>query len=1556
MTELPAFKCGTDSRSLLIESISNYTTSVTAETGDFHVSGLVMINLLGKNNLNFKTRTLLDTGSGTNFVSSDILSKLKYDHITTKDLKVTGINSTETKKYDLVRIFIDCENCPVKSIRCYTIPGFPSYSIDKSAFNQIILECKQLPNLSNPLANEADHGEGIGLILGPGTIRDISEKPPSYYKSYLVDHTFFGPALSGRLPTNQPISSYTVGLHRFTDKVADADQSYFLNESKIDEKIKLLENLQFLSDKEILGVRENEMHNNDKICLEKFKAEVKYDIDNKRYIVALPFNQNKFNLASNKWIALKRAQALQRCFILDKNYGVMYAQQIQKLLLSDFIEEVTGETEVGDVIHYLPHRGIRKVDNQTTSLRIVMDASCKANASSLSLNDCLYTGPNLIVGMCFLLLKFRRERYGVTADIEKAFLNLLIRSADRDAMRFFFPVDIFDPSSRMKIFRYKVVMFGASCSPFLLAAVIQIHLEQHVQDRVLQESLKCIFVDNLLTSKKTEEELIVLFHGARRIFKDMGLNIRQWSSNSNKLVALAKTEGINDISEEVKVLGYLWNPIKDEFSYKTELKCYDKYTKRVVLKFGNQIIDSFGLILPIEMRYRVFLVKLWETNYDWDTSFHKDKTLVKEWDGIVEDLKMALTVRFPRTIETFINIELHLFSDASFEAYGCMAYFVIPQCIRFPQGLTQLRFCKGKVCSAKKRPATDTIPRLELMGLMMSAHAAANLMDAYSDVNFTRKVLWSDSKTALAQCSALSNKTNFVHNRVVKIRSLCKNFELRYVSTFLNPADYITKPIKIQKFLKSDLWWKGPQFLTSKDKWENEGEFNLHPDLSKDPPSEWPISVKFATIEINTMVGAVEATVTEEYEKLKPRDRKIWKYSNYKQLIHFFIGLNLIKKWIKTRETRIKSPITAKDFADGERLAIRTMQREAFPNELELLESNQRVTGKKGEYTQLKLYLDNHGIIRLHGRLTDESLLTANRPILFAYNHPLTISYILNRHKCLNCSSVTYTLNQIRRDIHSPKLRKLIRQLINKCLTCRRLLERPFKYPEHPPLNDYRSKCSRPFSMVGLDYIGPFTIRTSKENVEKENNKVWIVLFSCLVSRAIYIVLVTDRRTETFLRAIRELSARHTEPRMFISDNEGAFRASEKVLRRLAEAPRVVSELESKDITWKFLPSRASWMGGVYERLVAIIKIELSKLQGKTKFTIEEWRSHLVEVEAIVNDRPLTYVSDVGSEPEVITPHAILHGCVSETTLATDLNIDEAILNMKEYQNDPEGLYREKIALKDKFWKRVRDDYIIALRSSKYKNSNSAGRYSKHIPEVGNVVSIHDSSSKLGGRLAVITKLIPSADGEIRNAEVRTTIPSPRISLTKNYKIVHKIKAICQLLPLELKVELDEIIELPNQNSKNISNQSSQSVSGSRNSHIIKSDTNLVGKSPNLCETEPVEVSESIIPADTEEPPSDPCMSPDCVRPSPDEIDGLTWIKCVSKKCKKWFHFECVDGIKKGEDYSEVVFACKKCYGPHEEPNNFLGFTESLQNGRIIRGAAQKSRALWLNKVANGDV
>ena len=132
----------------------------------------------------------------------------------------------------------------------------------------------------------------------------------------------------------------------------------------------------------------------------------------------------------------------------------------------------------------------------------------------------------------------------------------------------------------------------------------------------------------------------------------------------------------------------------------------------------------------------------------------------------------------------------------------------------------------------------------------------------------------------------------------------------------------------------------------------------------------------------------------------------------------------------------------------------------------------------------------------------------------------------------------------------------------------------------------------------------------------------YILIFSCLVSRAINLVLVTDRSTETFLRAFRQFSARNCEPRLLLSDNEGAFKAANKVLKRIAERSEVANTFQKKGIFWKFLPSRASWMGGVYERLVQIVKIELMKLQRKAKFNHIEWCSHLAEIEQILNDRP----------------------------------------------------------------------------------------------------------------------------------------------------------------------------------------------------------------------------------------------------------------------------------------------------------------------------------------------
>ena len=75
---------------------------------------------------------------------------------------------------------------------------------------------------------------------------------------------------------------------------------------------------------------------------------------------------------------------------------------------------------------YLPHRGVVKLDQETTKLHIVHDASAKSEGG-LSLDDALEKGPNLLPLLWGILLRFRVGKVGVVGDLEKAFLQLSLR-------------------------------------------------------------------------------------------------------------------------------------------------------------------------------------------------------------------------------------------------------------------------------------------------------------------------------------------------------------------------------------------------------------------------------------------------------------------------------------------------------------------------------------------------------------------------------------------------------------------------------------------------------------------------------------------------------------------------------------------------------------------------------------------------------------------------------------------------------------------------------------------------------------------------------------------------------------------------------------------------------------------------------------------------------------------------------------------------------------------------------------------------------------------------
>ena len=118
----------------------------------------------------FRARALLDSGSGTNFVSKDILPLLQYESLGSRELELSGINSTQRDRYELVRIFILSEQCPIKTLKCYVHPGPMSYEIEPTKYREVVEQCKNLQGFSDSFSIAVDHKQSQGLILAPGAI------------------------------------------------------------------------------------------------------------------------------------------------------------------------------------------------------------------------------------------------------------------------------------------------------------------------------------------------------------------------------------------------------------------------------------------------------------------------------------------------------------------------------------------------------------------------------------------------------------------------------------------------------------------------------------------------------------------------------------------------------------------------------------------------------------------------------------------------------------------------------------------------------------------------------------------------------------------------------------------------------------------------------------------------------------------------------------------------------------------------------------------------------------------------------------------------------------------------------------------------------------------------------------------------------------------------------------------------------------------------------------------------------------------------------------------
>ena len=318
----------------------------------------------------------------------------------------------------------------------------------------------------------------------------------------------FGWVLSGSLQCGDEQSESSVGT--FLSSVQGADT--------LSEKVEFFWNL------ESLGIKTEE-----DTMPEDFQKTVTFN--GERYVTKLPWNGNEEFLQDHKKLATSRLESTTRSIIAKgrcKEYDDVLREQVGAGLLEEVPEQ---DINTSNRCHYTPHHAVIREDKATTKLRVVLDGAARSSKFDFSINDCLSKGPNLLVSLFAILLRFRLFHVTVLADIEKAFLQVCVHQDDIDALRILWYKNPFDRNRKVAVFRYLRVVFGFVCSPFLLNATIRYHLQrclekaQSEKDKVMLKSLiDSFYVDDLTLSIPTVEEAEGLISLSDKVIGEAGGN------------------------------------------------------------------------------------------------------------------------------------------------------------------------------------------------------------------------------------------------------------------------------------------------------------------------------------------------------------------------------------------------------------------------------------------------------------------------------------------------------------------------------------------------------------------------------------------------------------------------------------------------------------------------------------------------------------------------------------------------------------------------------------------------------------------------------------------------------------------------------------------------------------------------------------------------------------------------------------------------------------------------------------------------------------------------
>ena len=572
--------------------------------------------------------------------------------------------------------------------------------------------------------------------------------------------------------------------------------------------------------------------------------------------------------------------------------------------------------------------------------------------------------------------------------------------------------------------------------------------------------------------------------------------------------------------------------------------------------------------------------------------------------------------------------------------------------------------------------------------------------------------------------------------RVATILEVSTSKQLNHVHSELNAAD-----AGFGSFDVESNWSIAPKFLSLSERhWPSSGPHENFFDGHGPEDSKESQKCSFITASSAQPVDCLSQFIS--------------RFSGWTKLLRAVAYLKKFLTWLGNKTC--SKEISVNDLSSAESSIIRYAQQVHYSQEIHRLRTGNKLPVSH-PLRKLEVHLDENDLLRVGGRLACAPVPESSKyQILLPPKSHVALLIVRHIHSVQALHSGSeYVLSLLRQKYWIPQGRRLVRNLVRKCITCCRLNARPCvqRMADLPPARV--SISEKPFNHTGIDCFGPFLVKLKRSSVKRYG-----CIFTCLTTRAIHLEVLSALDTNSFINALFRFISRRGRPSHIFSDHGtnfvGACHELGKALKECQNKQTLRRFLLNHSIEWCFNPPTASHMGGAWERLIRSVRRVLNTTIRNTKLTDDELMTIFAQVEFIINNRPITKVSEDINDAGALTPnHFLTMSELQPTPSVVSHSGDQFRRRWRFVQH-----------LLDHFWTRWTREYLpIVQHRQKWLNNR------RQIREGDLVIVVNDIVHRNHWPLGLVVKVFKGRDNLVRSCQIKT----------KNSLFTRPVQKLCLL-------------------------------------------------------------------------------------------------------------------------------------------------------------------------------